>query len=519
MPRDDNEERREVSPEGVESSPGAPDEVAPTGAQPTAEGGPGPAAEAPLGFNLRRRGYLAAAALGSAAAALVGRGDGPRFGAMEAFADDLSQFQCTANDVRIVGLGRITNEPCTCTGPTFQATVEFTVENNANSARNCITVHLCPVTVNGVPIPQQDVILQGEIAGKTTRTMTGTLTFPCGGGLVCFGAEGQDDRGRCDAGVCCTTVSWGVPGQDTCPPDRVITSKCRHQRICILGRGVTTLDCDTGTAGVQTNCAVQCGGTATLRLCTTSDAALGPFTFTLGAQSFGPTADRCHDFTVGPITAATTTFTGTVTDNEGCAKSASVTLTTTPVAAPQLSGALNAGCTGAATFTVANCDPTITYTYQEVNCTTGAPIGSSQGGLGVCSATFTFAPGAADATHCVRVTASNGSSACDQTAQASVVIPATVTATLAIQGAPDCTGVVTLLATAGGGVAPHTFQFNGATGTVSGSGTTRTIILQPVLTQPPTCRSVTVTVTDARGCAATSSAVSYSQCVTTTTPC
>src|SRR5215217_8157779 len=127
MPRDDNEERREISAEGVESSPGAPDQVASEGVEPIAEGLAEPAAPPASGFNIRRRGYLAAAALGSAAAALIGRSGGSlHLGAMEAFADDLSQFQCTANDVRILGTGQILNEPCACTG-TFNATVQFTV--------------------------------------------------------------------------------------------------------------------------------------------------------------------------------------------------------------------------------------------------------------------------------------------------------------------------------------------------------------------------------------------------------
>src|SRR5262249_29525364 len=204
-------------------------------------------------------------------------------------------------------------------------------------------------------------------------------------------------------------ISWNVKASDPCPDTTPpIKSKCRHQQVCIVGRGRTTLDCDTSASGVQTNCTVQCGSTTTLRLCTTSDASFAPFTFTLNGQSFGPTPATCHDFTVGPIT-STTSFTGTVTDKDGCAKSASVTLNTSAVATPQLSGALNAGCTASATFTVANCDSNLTYTFQEVDCGTGTPIGSSQGGKGVCSATFTFTPGATDTTHCVRVTASNGS--------------------------------------------------------------------------------------------------------------
>src|SRR3954447_23249484 len=71
-------------------------------------------------MSIRRRGYLAAAALGSAAAALVGSGSS--LGSLTAFADDLSTLNCTANDVRIVGTGKILNEPCNCAaGSPFDA--------------------------------------------------------------------------------------------------------------------------------------------------------------------------------------------------------------------------------------------------------------------------------------------------------------------------------------------------------------------------------------------------------------
>src|SRR5215207_999166 len=98
---------------------------------------------------------------------------------------------------------------------------------------------------------------------------------------------------------------------------------------------ITTLDCNTSTAGLQTNCPVACGDTRTVRLGTTEPAGLGPFSFTLHVpgqpdQTFtGP--GPCHDVNVGPIT-ATTTITGDVTSAVGnCTKSASasVTLTTT----------------------------------------------------------------------------------------------------------------------------------------------------------------------------------------------
>jgi hypothetical protein len=65
-------------------------------------------------------------------------------------------------------------------------------------------------------------------------------------------------------------------------------------------------------------------------------------------QKYGPTTDTCHAFTVGPIT-ADTAYTGTVTDKDGCAKSASLTIkTTSPTVAITVSGDTN--CNGLLTF-------------------------------------------------------------------------------------------------------------------------------------------------------------------------
>src|SRR5215216_5107504 len=52
-----------------------------------------------------RRTFLKAAALGTAAAALLNRaGSGDlNFGPLAALADDLSALQCTANDMRVIG--------------------------------------------------------------------------------------------------------------------------------------------------------------------------------------------------------------------------------------------------------------------------------------------------------------------------------------------------------------------------------------------------------------------------------
>jgi hypothetical protein len=294
--------------------------------------------------SLHRRTFMKAAAIGTTVAAIAAR---EGFSPAPALADDLSAFQCTANDVRIIGTAQILNEPCGCTG-TFNAQASFTVENNAASDRGCITLHLIPVTLpDGTVISPGDVILQGTIPGKTTQTMTGSIqNWPCGAGLVCFGAPSADGRRRCEAGEC-PTVSWTVPGQDTCPPDRQISSKCRHQQICIQGRGNASLICnDNGT-----DCTVDCGGSATVTLCTSGGP--GPFTFALSdGQSFGPSADLCHTFTVGPIT-EDTSFTGTVTDSGSppCPDTAGPVNFTTNNITPGVGSAGESDCIGLLTFT------------------------------------------------------------------------------------------------------------------------------------------------------------------------
>ena len=260
-----------------------------------------------------RRTFFKSAALGTAAAAMYEAGSGALFGPLVAYADNLSGLNCTANDVRIPGPAQILNEPCACSG-SFNAQVQFRVINNTGTTRYCVTAHLCPATLpNGSTFDPGDIVI-GDVPPKSDALYTVTVpNYPCGSGLVCFGAAGPEADGGfpkgapCPAGACCSTVSWDV---NTGCPSRVLSSKCRHQQICIQGRGGATLDCDTSLTGVQSNCAVACGGTTTLRLCTTEAASFGPFTFSLSDGQSVTGTGPCADFTVGPIT-DTATFTGT----------------------------------------------------------------------------------------------------------------------------------------------------------------------------------------------------------------
>ena len=302
-----------------------------------------------------RRSFLKAAALGVGATSPFWRSLVP----FSAFGDDLSSLNCTANDVRIIGSGQVLNEPCNCpAGSTFTAQVRFRVVNNTGTSRYCVTLHLCPVSLpGGGTFAPPDVII-GDIPANFDGFKTVNIAnYPCGAGNLCFGVfqPGDDDvdaKGvRCPNGDCCSTISWNVRPNDPCPVPAgdQISSKCRHQQICIASRGATTVDCNTGSAGVQSNCQVACGSNVTVRVCTLSPASFGPFTFSLNGQSFGPTTDTCHDFVIGPVT-QNTALNASVLDGTGCAKAATGQITTTaPTANIALAG--NNNCNGVLTFT------------------------------------------------------------------------------------------------------------------------------------------------------------------------
>src|SRR6266540_3611798 len=97
---------------------------------------PEAAADTTSKWGLNRRKFLTAAALGTAAAALLNKGaDGLlHIGPLTALANDLSGNPCTAQDVTVAPQAFVINEPCTCSG-TFNATVQFTVTNNTGTSR------------------------------------------------------------------------------------------------------------------------------------------------------------------------------------------------------------------------------------------------------------------------------------------------------------------------------------------------------------------------------------------------
>lgn len=307
-----------------------------------------PAANAATKWGLNRRKFLTAAALGTAAATFLNKGSGGslNFGAASALANDLSTNPCTAQDVTVAQQAIVVNEPCTCSGATFNAQVAFTVTNHTGTSRYCVTLHI----PSGFGVPAQDVVL-GDIASDTTKVMIGTvLGFPCNANTeICIGSPGSDGRRKCDSGTC-LTVAWNTSANAPCPDTSPPGGQCRHQRICIRGYGAT-LACTAG-------CTPSCGGTATLQACAIAPANRGPFTFKLEGSdgstqtksgiAGSSTGTTCVNFTV--TVTQTTNYTLTVTDKDGCQRTATTSLSANPISA-SISVAGNNNCNGVLTCT------------------------------------------------------------------------------------------------------------------------------------------------------------------------
>jgi hypothetical protein len=323
-----------------------------------------------------RRTFLKAAALGTAVAGslLLDRDRMGRLGlgGTAALANDLSTFPCTANDID-VSTGSVINEPCSCTaGGTFEAVVQFEVTNKNNASRYCITLHLN----NGTDVVLYDKNGNSVISGFTTQTMYGTfLKFPCnsGGTKICFGDANGVGRGKCDPGQC-STISFNTSANADCPNDKPPGGQCRHIQVCVEGFGAS-LSCASGCGGTPSTgpsyCSVECGKSLYL-LATASGASqgatAGSYTFTLtGPGGYTATksgsSPQCFEVTAPQ----TGTYTLTVTDNKGCTRTATTSVTVQSIKA-SLSLASTLACdNGVLTFkaSATGCDGTPTYEWTN----------------------------------------------------------------------------------------------------------------------------------------------------------
>ena len=468
-----------------------------------------------------RRSFLKAAALGTAAAALLGRsGDGGlNLGASSALAHTDTKSSCTANDIEVSG-GEIINEPCLCNGTTpFQAVARFLVTNNNNATRKCITLHLGA----GGTLGGRDYLLfdqydpnTGQVSGGSNISGNGTSKFmyaalgtlPCNFGTECYaGSVVAFQTAQNQSDTACAGPITKYPG-----------GQCRRQEICIYGFDAA-LACSA-------NCQPDCGGTATLTASVeTEPVAAGqtPFTYVLSVtgqpdQTYGPTADTSHAFSVTVATSVSCTL--KVYDSRkgaNCFRSAGpVALDANPITITSSGGTPPTCAGGNSTLTAsANGSGSITYTFSEGATTLGSVTSST----GTGSIPVLLGPGS----HTINVVASNGSCSDDDSFQ--ITVPQPVTHTLELSGQGNCNGQLTFnsVASGGNGSFIFTWKINGNTVTsgVSTNGNTSSLSYGPVLDGQ--CHAVSVTCADTGPCPSTSGpngsdtlTTSISQCVGTT---
>ena len=313
-------------------------------------------------WGLNRRKFLTAAALGTAAAAVLNRGS--------ALAHTDTKSSCTAQDIE-VSSGTIINEPCTCTpGGTFQAIAAFEVTNNNNARRKCITLHLGAggtfggkdflLTTNPSGIPSGT---DSNISGNgTTQTMYAFLgTVSCNFGQECYpGSVIAFQTAQNQSDTACDGPLQKYPG-----------GQCRRQEICIVGFGATLTCVNNCTDKTPTNCSVACGGTLSLLATATGGTAgsNGTYTFTLkdpnGATVATKTGSSPQCFTVSnPINGQ---YELTVADSKGCTRTAKSGTVSAGSITAHLAVSGNSGCNdGSLTFTgsATGCSGSATYEFS-----------------------------------------------------------------------------------------------------------------------------------------------------------
>lgn len=247
--------------------------------------------------------------------------------------------------------------------------------------------------------------------------------------------------------------------------------------------------------------------------------ATSTYTFTVsgpGGFTATKTGTTPQCFTIPAPTSGT--YTLTVTDSNGCTRTASTTVTVNNLTTPTLTKVSGPSCDGTTVFQVALCPPQAGASYSFSTCSGAALSGTYD--PATCRYTVKLPQGQ---TTCVMVTVSNGNAACNKTAQVSVPVPLKLAVGAPTVANAPCNGIVTFQASASGGSGAYSYRYklNGGTAVAGVGASGNQFIAMPTLVNGginTACQTLEVTVTDGAGCSARAS-VTFSQCVSTTLGC
>ncbi|UBM58800.1 hypothetical protein LAG90_18545 [Marinilongibacter aquaticus] len=302
----------------------------------------------------------------------------------------------------------------------------------------------------------------------TSISTSGSQTNP-----TCHGSSTGTASVTANGGSSPYTYSWAPSGGSAATASGLAagtyTVTVTDNNGCMTTKSYSLVDPPALTASISSVTNIECNG-----------ASSGAATVSAG----GGTPGYSYSWAPSGGSAATAsglaagTYTVTVTDDNGCTKTASATITQPPALTATISSVTNIECngasSGAATVSAGGGTPGYSYSW--------APSGGS-------AAT---ASGLAAGTYTVTVTDDNG---CTKTASATITQPPALTATISSVTNIECNGASSGAATvsAGGGTPGYSYSWapsGGSAATASGLA----------------AGTYTVTVTDDNGCTKTASA-------------
>jgi large repetitive protein len=319
------------------------------------------------------------------------------------------------------------------------------IVTDAHGCKDSASVTITQPPSLSLSVTQTNVTCNGNCNGKATVTASG--------------------------GTSPYTYAWtpsggsGSTATALCPGTYTITVTDNNS--CSATQTVTITQPSALTASITSSTNLKCNGNCNGKATVTASGGTSPYTYawTPSGGSGATASNLCAG-----------TYTITVTDNNGCTTSASVTITQPPPFTASISSTTNVTCNGDCNgkATVSTSGGTSPFTYAW----------SPSGGSGATASSL--CPGI----YTVTVTDNNG---CSATASVTITQPAPLTATippgfnLSCNG--NCNGTASVSVT--GGTTPYTYAWTPS----GGSGSTASNLC---------AGSYTVTVTDNNGCTATS---------------